>query len=64
MKKPNEEEGYWAGCCGSPECAAAGEDATFKVQIVDGIAYLHCVKCGSLRTIESRPKLYLSGNQL
>ena len=62
MKKPNEE-GYWVGCCGTPECAASGEDPTFKVQIIEGIAYLHCVKCGSVRTLEPQPKLYLSGMQ-
>ena len=59
--RPDKERGYWVGCSGTPECAASGEDPTFKVQIVSGVAYLHCAKCGSFRTLEPQPKLYLSG---
>lgn len=63
MTKPFESRGYWVGCCGTPECEASEEDSTFKVQIVSGVAYLHCTKCGGFRTLEPQPKLYLSGTQ-
>lgn len=59
--KPLESEGYWVGCCGSPECAESGEDPTFKIQIVDDIAYIYCTKCGSFRTLTPQSKLHLSG---
>lgn len=61
MKNPNEEEGYWVGCCGTPECSMSVKDATFKVQIINKVAYLHCTKCGKIRTLEPNCRLYLSG---
>ncbi len=63
MKKPNESEGYWVSCCSTPDCAASGKDATFKIQIINGIAYLHCAKCGSFRILKIQSKLHLSGMQ-
>lgn len=60
IRKPEPEEGYWVGCSGSVECVASEEEATFEVQIVDDVTYLHCAKCGSVRAIEPYSKLYLS----
>ena len=60
MNIPSKESGYWIGCSNS-ECSMSEEEPTFKVQVVDGKAYLYCAKCGRLRTMEAIPTLYVSG---